>query len=431
MRVLFITPHLGGGVGKAIIGLCTGLQAKAEEFQTDILLLEKPEKPEIVDSAKGKGINVILKESFAECSDLIEQADVVIFNWWDHPLAARFLYEFPDIPCRLVIWSHINGCHYPYLNYSFLDRFDYTFFTSSYSYQNSCFSFEQKRKLQDKSTIVYGSGDYNPDKITRNRQKKREGFRIGYAGTLSYSKISEDFVNYLDAFLAKNEESEVYLAGDPDQDLEADILKSTFADRYHVTGYLKDMEEFWEKIDIFSYLLTDSHFGTTENVILEAMAHEIPVVCMDGGVERAIIRNGENGVLVRDKEEFLLEMDRLTHDDAHRARIGRIAKKSVYRFSQVQNVITFMRHIKKVMKKDKCLHGFSDVIGDCPYQWFLTFTGEDKSVFESRNKESMLALCKKKRIYLSRTKSSPFQFTKYFSEDGKLNGLCTILENQC
>ena len=138
-KILQITPHLGGGVGKAVIGAAM----PDKQFNTEIMLLEKPEKEEIVSRVRDMGINVMACLSDCEVQRKIQETDIVIVNWWNHPLMSRFLVHFPTVPCRLVLWAHVNGCTYPYLPFDFLNRFDHIFFTTKYSYENPFWSMEQ------------------------------------------------------------------------------------------------------------------------------------------------------------------------------------------------------------------------------------------------------------------------------------------------
>ena len=176
--ILYITVHLGGGVGKAILGaasLC------GEAFRSQIVVLEEPEKKNIIKDAQSAGMQIYLRPSRRLLEELMSQSDIVILNWWDHPLMAGFLRNFPTVPCRMVLWCHVNGCAYPYVPFRFLDKFDTVFFTSAYSYENPLWSREEAEKVRAKSQVILGNGSFFPENMAgRECYENRNGFVIGY-----------------------------------------------------------------------------------------------------------------------------------------------------------------------------------------------------------------------------------------------------------
>ena len=60
-RILFITPHIGGGIGKAIIGLSEVIGKW--NIYSEIVLLGEPEKLELVSAAEETGVSILTASS--------------------------------------------------------------------------------------------------------------------------------------------------------------------------------------------------------------------------------------------------------------------------------------------------------------------------------------------------------------------------------
>ncbi len=85
------------------------------------------------------------------------------------------------------------------------------------------------------------------------------------------------------------------------------------ADRIHFWGWRTDMEDVWPAVDCLVHTAETEAFG---RVIIEAMAHGIPVIATDRGGPAEILQAGRTGVLVppRDVETLRRAMLRVARD---------------------------------------------------------------------------------------------------------------------
>src|SRR5215475_4299131 len=106
MKVLHVTPHLGGGVGKAHAAVSAVLPDVVEQT---FVLLEAPLDRRFIDKIEATGARVMLAESLDHVASLAHDADIVQFEFWNHPRMFECLAraEFPAI--RSIFWSHISG----------------------------------------------------------------------------------------------------------------------------------------------------------------------------------------------------------------------------------------------------------------------------------------------------------------------------------
>ena len=417
-RILHITPHLGGGAGKAITGVA---EACTDEYDVTIAMLEKPEKENYLQEAISRGISVMVCPQGEVLKTAIASTDLVIVNWWAHPKMDQLLYDFPQVACRLILWSHINGCTYPFLPASFLLKADYIFFTSSFSYENPLWSEHEKQEIMKKSRIVYGNGQFEPETFPNRTSYAIQNPvpKVGYIGTVNYSKMSRDMVPYYEAFCEKYpmKEIEILLAGDTEQQVVTDVKQSRLREKFSLPGYCSQTRQLYLSFDVFVYLLEKENFGTTENALLEAMAYGIPVLAGNGGVEQAIIENEKNGLLVNNKEEFAEQLYRLLTDESLRHDLGQNGRRKVCScFNSSANLKQARHGYQKVLENPKHRHEFKSELGDTPGEWFLHFTGMDYVEFMDflQLKTEQLP---GRSIYRGQRKSSIQHFLQYFPED--------------
>lgn len=372
MKVLHIAAHLGGGAGKAISGIAIQGQREFEDTHR-ILLLQPPEKDGYVQACQAHGVEVCLWDGG---DALFRWADVIVVSWWDHPAMAPLLRSFPETQAPVLLWSHVNGCHYPMLPYPFADSFDGLLFTSPYSLQNPCWTAEERRHLTKKSEIVWGMGQFAPEQIAPKRDYHSGGqFTVGYVGTLNYGKLHPQFTAYCQAVCQAVPAARFVLAGDPNETLERDIHRAGLADRVTFTGYVADVPAVMRGFDVFGYLLHPEHYGTTENVLLEAMACGLPVVALRQNVEQFTVPP-EAGYLVRTPEDYQKCLEFLWSAPAERERLGRGARAHVLaRYRAAENTGRFRAACLRAaetlpQKRDRSF------LGDSPWEWFLFFLGE-------------------------------------------------------
>lgn len=415
VKVIHVVPHLGGGIGTAYAGITIPGPDMSEgaKIEHEILLLEKPRKTPGIERIRANGIPIFIEPTNSEVKRKINDADLVQIGWWNHPLNSKFLAEFPEIPVRLLCWSHVSGCTYPFLRRGFLNKFAKTLFTTPFSFENpEIASWNEKNERTD---IVYGLGDLS--RFLDVQAEKHDDFRIGYAGTLDFAKMHPDFVRFCAAAsrIAKN--IRFVLIGDDEN--KEEILRRAddfgIGERFEFTGFCRDMPATLARLDCMAHLLNPAHFGTTENVMLESMAAGIPLVAMNRNTEKYIIENNETGFLVEDANDFQEAIRILYECREERTRIARNARQMVrQRFSCNENRDKLLRIYRTVLDFDKKTVSFADMVGERPSDWFLYFIEHEKNRFRDG------ALQELPEIFRGCSKGSVIQFATYFPEDETL-----------
>lgn len=161
---------------------------------------------------------------------------------------------------------------------------------------------------------------------------------IGAVGRLSAEKAFNNLIRATDNLIKHGLDVELWIAGDGDAraDLEALVKHLKLEGRVRLLGFWADTIELYHALDIF--VLSSLREGLP-NVVLEAMAMEVPVVSTRvAGVPR-LITEGETGLLcpIGDIEGLTAPMRRLAGDAALRSRLAGAGRKHIeqsYSFTQ-------------------------------------------------------------------------------------------------
>ena len=421
-KILHITTHLGGGVGKALSDLLIFEKNNSSDIH-DLILLEEPENPFYINKVINANSNVSICNNIDSISEKIKLYDVVILHWWHHPLMTQFLYNFPKEKIRLIIWVHISGCTYPIAPQNFLEKANHILFTTPYSYENPFWT--NKDKLLQKSDVVYGLGQLESTNIVHEPNKT---LTIGYVGTLNYSKLHPNYLNFCKAAINTFPNIKFVLVGSINEELKQDVIKNNLVNNFEFVGYVDNIYMQLSKFDIFAYLLNPYHFGATENALLEAMAYELPVIALNQSVEKHIIKNMETGILVENEEEFVSAIKLLVENNALKEKISKNAGnyiKQTYSFEN--NVLKLNNIIEKVYKEYKKIFSFNDM-GSTPFEWFLSGVGKEKEEFIKFVNDE-IKLDSLEPIFKEKSKSSINHFYRYFKDDKFINKLYNFINN--
>jgi glycosyltransferase involved in cell wall biosynthesis len=124
-----------------------------------------------------------------------------------------------------------------------------------------------------------------------------ERFLIGAAGRLSAEKGFDLLIRCVDGLAREGHDVELWIVGEGDQQgaLQELIAELGVGERVRLLGYRADLKDLYQALDVFA--LSSLREGLP-NVLLEAMALEVPVVATRvAGIPR-LIRDSENGLLV-------------------------------------------------------------------------------------------------------------------------------------
>ncbi len=169
---------------------------------------------------------------------------------------------------------------------------------------------------------------------------------VGSVGRLTAEKNYEAVVRVLGRLARAGLDVDLVLVGEGDrrEAIEAQAAELGLGERVRLLGYRSDTLDVYQALDVF--VLGSLREGLP-NVLLEAMALEVPVVATRvAGVPR-LIEHGISGLLVDPgaEEELTVELGRLLNDHALRAHLAAAGRRAVQtRFS----FDTRMDHVRAI-----------------------------------------------------------------------------------
>ncbi len=417
IRILHITPHLGGGVGKALSGLVEQAARSGAGYEHGVLCLERPEKPEFAERVRQAGCALKLCPSRAETVESIGEADIVQLEFWNHPATIRALCSAPLPAMRLIVWCHVSGLYYPRIPPGLLSVAHKFVFTSECSLEAEEVGQLAPRVATSLGVVSSGGGF---DTLPPPRVSAREGgLRAGYIGSLNFAKLHPDFVSFLAA--ARALEHPVRLIGDETNraDLEEQCRRQGQPDLLEFRGYTTEVANELAALDVLVYLLNPRHYGTAENALLEAMAMGVVPVVLDNPAERRIVEDRRTGMVVRTPDELADVLTWLASHPDERLNMGRRAAAMVrkrYTYERMESALnTFYDGL---MGRSKATIPFGPVFGVGPADWFRAFC-RDASVFTDGGDVHFSANQPWHALF-ERTKGSVFHFLDYFPDDARL-----------
>lgn len=168
------------------------------------------------------------------------------------------------------------------------------------------------------------------DEAKRRLGLAPERLVLGAVGRLSPEKGFDRLIRSAHQLLQMGLNLELVIAGDGDDKsrIERLIEELGVGERVRLLGYCADPRSLYEALDVF--VLSSLREGLP-NVLLEAMALEVPVVATRiAGIPR-LIQDGDNGLLVSpDKvDELAAALARLAGDAGLRSKLGLAARRTV------------------------------------------------------------------------------------------------------
>ena len=301
ITIVHITPHLGGGVGTSLAQFID--QSKEVGVNNLVFCLDWCQN-RIQSLDFGENLT---QGQFWKSSSLLNfeilNCDCVLIHYWNHPLLSVFLTDFVSIKNKSIIWCHNSGMAEPHINPNFLTEIANTIvFTSKSSALASNFDF-LSRAGGDAPLIVPTVRDLRSFfDIGSTHKVSTLSPKLLYVGSVSKSKMHPDAALIFSQLSLRG--FQVRVVGGPDHVELAKEVES-LGGKIEISGHVDNVIDFYSESDLFIYPLRADHYGTGEQVILEALASGLPVVAFNNPAEAAILSQFENIKLANSTSEFI------------------------------------------------------------------------------------------------------------------------------
>jgi len=428
-KILHITPHLGGGVGRVLLNYLRAERGN-KAFTHEVRCLDYA-NPEAARAAAAMGLP--LKDNMGlRLKKLLEEigaADLVLIHWWNHPQLFDLLVRGSFPPARILIWSHISGLHPPYgFTKPALNFPDFFVFTTPASFGTGAVK-ARRAALGDKLQVVWSTGGVEHLAAIKPRAHKK--FRIGYIGTVDYCKMHPDFVAMSAA--AKIPDSEFVVCGGPaEAGIARDARELAPSARFVFTGQVREIAPYLETFDVFGYPLAPYHYGTCEQALCEAMAAGVPPVVLGNRAERHIIKDGVTGLIARNPGEYSRALKKLWLNKELRKKIGANARREAFKiFSMAKMASSWEGLFEKALRLPKTARTWKGEFSGAkafPAALFLEAVGPAGRFFRSSMRafyKHDLAAARKlavkgfsqSRLWLAQTRGTPSHYSAFYRKD--------------
>ncbi|WP_081599304.1 glycosyltransferase [Prochlorothrix hollandica] len=420
MKVLHITPHLGGGVGKAVSGLVQEAQQTLQS-QHSIICLEKPEKTYFADKIISLGVPILFAPSYDLVCQAVKNTDIVQIEFWNHPALLAVLCQCPLPSMRLLVWCHISGLFYPQIPLSFIQGADKFIYTSPCSLTN--------RKLFDSDSSCYSShihvvssaGGIEDLPISQAAMQLRQ-LKGVYVGSLNFAKLHPRVVDYLSVVQDFN--FSVSFIGDNHHKryLQQQCEKINRPNLLSFYGYSQNIAKALSEFNLFVYFLNPKHYGTAENSLIESMAMGLVPLVLKNRAECCIVQHQVTGFHVESPQEVAYTLRDLADDFGLRVSIAQNCINQIR--SQYSFEISYKLmygYYSNLMDQAKREIDFTNFFGQSPSDWFSSFNAASDG-FELFGGDGSVHLPEDESVFtlMEETKGSVFHFSRYFPGDLRL-----------
>ncbi|MBI3704228.1 MAG: glycosyltransferase family 4 protein [Rhizobiales bacterium] len=366
MKVLHVTPHLGGGVGKAHAAMRDVLPA---EIDQTFVLLEAPRDRRYVQLVENSGAQVIVADNLKQVARLAGEVDIVQFEFWNHPRLFECLANcaFPAI--RSLFWSHISGVGRPLIPPGLMEEAMRFVFTTRASLDIASLAHLSEAALSRTAVINSGFGFAGGERQAARRERKPT---IAYLGTVDFVKMHPGFFDAIDGLCGDDIRVSVWGAVDPSGPVAARARAMRHPERVEFRGETAEPASALAEADIFFYPLRPDHYGTAENALIEAMSLGLVPVVMNNAAEMAIVRDRETGFVARSIEESVALLQMLLSSPQTRERVSQKAMDHIAETrTPDRSVSDFMIVWLGMLGKQPRHCDFRAAIGDNPADWFV------------------------------------------------------------
>ncbi|UVC09669.1 glycosyltransferase family 4 protein [Rhizobium sp. TH2] len=419
MHILHVTAHLGGGVGKAHASMAAAMPFPARQ---SFLLLEEPRDPRYADEIERLGRRVNVAASLEDVARHAAKADIVQFEFWNHPKLFECLARTNFPKMRTVMWSHISGLFRPVIRPEFFTEADRFVFTSPASLEipyvqampgegrqqlaviGSAFGFESGAspsalpgispskgeigwsaagipitsvEFPARDALVGRGPSHLPISPLEGEMSGRtEGGNpahdspICYLGTVDFIKMNPGFFEAIDN-LRTDVTVAIWGSAEPSGEVSAKAAAMRHPDRIRFMGQTSDPRTALSQSSIFFYPLQLDHYGTAENALIEAMSLGLVPVVLANPAECAIVRQGQTGFIASSIAECTEILEMLLANPDRVAEAGANAREvAASAFVPERSARQFVDLWSSLMRQEKRRHDFARITGATPRDWF-------------------------------------------------------------
>ncbi len=160
--------------------------------------------------------------------------------------------------------------------------------------------------------------------------RRHDTFNVGYIGTVNFAKMHPEFVS-MSARIDVPDIRFVVCGGGQEQ-LRQQAARLGVAERFVLRGFVENIREVFETLDVFGYPLCEDNYATSELVVQETMYAGVPPVVLPHGGPGNLVRDGQTGIVAATPAAYTEAIEYLYHHPEERIRLGQNARAHAQKF---------------------------------------------------------------------------------------------------
>ena len=379
-KIIHITAHLGGGVGKALSTLI--LNDKKNKHK--VICLEKPKIKIFYNKIKSR---TKITQSKKEILKEIYKNDIIQVEYWPHPLLIKVLLGLKILKKKILFWCHFSGLGHPKFHKKLINSGIKLILTTNITNE----VIKKNFPVISSATVL--------KKIKKTSAKKKNFF---YIGSLHHQKIHQNFAKIISQNINIMENFYIYGEDELINEFEKKFKFNLSKKKIILSGFKKDIQKIYMKYKYLLYLLKKNHYGSAENILIESMGDGIIPIVFNNKVEKKLIKNNYNGFILnnfKDLKNLLLKI-----------KSGKVPYNKISK-----NCKNFARNNYSIKKM---INNFDNQYDKLKVNTQIVFTDlfsqNPKKIFE------LITENKKSKNLLSNNKSGLNHFLKYFKRNKEL-----------
>ncbi|MDE4541581.1 glycosyltransferase family 4 protein [Thermoanaerobacterium sp. R66] len=315
IRVLHVVREAEGGMKKHLLSILNGLDKDKYQLAVGCSFDKKTTDDLIEDGVSVYRVDICDGINFKKDFAAIKKLRAIIDDFRPHIIhfhgaKASLVGRLASLGYNLKIAVTVHN----FPNYKNMNKIKKYFYLTINKYLNKktdavvAVSYALKNAIvdeesipSDKVRIVYNGIDVpqfikEPLKLREKYDIASDTLIIGCVARLIPSKGVQDLIESLNILRGKVK-AFVFIAGDgPYMEHLKDMARDLKLDNVEFLGFIEDIFNFLSSIDIFVLPSHSEGFGIS---VAEAMALGVPVIATDVGGIPEIVKNDENGIIVK------------------------------------------------------------------------------------------------------------------------------------
>ncbi len=432
IHILHLLPHSGGGVGTVLRAI---LEAELKQHLPVVSSIASLELLNERTRYQCNKLGIAWSDCIADKEDpeilnaLFKTADIVLLHWWNHPLLMRLLFQGLP-PSRLILWSHVNGFYAPQAFFPQLFELPDLFIFATQASFGAPLVQELPKDLKRKLRVVRSCAGI-PEEANTPYTKKAP-FQFGYIGTVEPSKMHPEFLKLC---ASAKIQAQCIVAGGPSQDaLRSHAKKLKIENQFEILGPVEDAANLFRRLHAFAYPLNPKHYGSGEQVLIEAMAFGAVPVVLDNPPERALIRHGQTGLIANTTEEFTAALRFLSEHPVERNKLAAAGRQFVLKECDIQfssdafhelygETLSFSKTTRQLRLPD-----IDNIAVGSPLHLFLSACGNGATRKYFDKMVSNLGNIPLPPEFMSTTRGTPHHYLRLLGNDSKLEMICSAVK---